>query len=128
MILSFEYNICPDLTISNTFADGLLSSKKFGVIKQSDSPNGYIALNSDTPLNFTTIDIDKISHVVQDLKLDGDTLTGQISVLNTPFGNILKRVFHTVRFVPPFTGERSNDKFSITGILYIDAIHQHLCN
>lgn len=88
----------------------------------------YTPLNSDTPLNFTTIDIDKISHVVQDLKLDGHTLTGQISVLNTHFGNILKQIFHTVRFVPAFVGERSNDKFSITGILYIDAIPQHSCN
>lgn len=93
-----------------------MSSKKFGVIKQSDS------------FNFATIDIDKFSHVVQDLKLDGHTLTGQISVLNTPFGTILKQVFHTVRFVPAFAGKHSNVKFSITGILYIDAIPQHSCN
>lgn len=85
-------------------------------------------LNCNTSLKFTTIDINKISHVVQDLKLDGHTLTGQTSVLNTPFGNILKQIFHTVRFVPAFTGERSSDKFSITGILYIDAIPQHSCN
>jgi hypothetical protein len=68
--------------------------RNFALLNNQIYPNEvYMSLNSDTPLNFTTIDIDKISHVVQDLKLDGHTLTGQISVLNIPFGNILKQIF-----------------------------------
>lgn len=51
-------------------------------------------------LNFTnTIDLDKVSHTINNLRIHNDTLIGEITPLNTPCGNILSEIL-------PFTSFR----------------------
>lgn len=40
----------------------------------------------DTP----SINLDRVSHMIKDLRMEGDDFVGKAEVINTPFGNIVK--------------------------------------
>lgn len=53
------------------------------------------------------VDISEASHVLKNLRLEGNYLCGDIEILNTPFGNILRESFGSVSFPASFMGSVS---------------------
>jgi hypothetical protein len=41
-------------------------------------------------INTANVDLDRVSHVVENLRVDGDVLKGEVRILDTPMGKIMK--------------------------------------
>jgi hypothetical protein len=55
--------------------------------KESRSLFGTLGMTNDS-----IIHLSEVSHLIKDLKMDGDYMVAEIEVLNTPYGNILKKL------------------------------------
>lgn len=53
----------------------VLKNRAFGELGHPDTPS---------------INLDRVSHMIKDLRLEGDDFIGKAEIINTPFGNIVK--------------------------------------
>ena len=69
------------------------------------------------------VNLRNVSHIIEDLEITGEELTGTITILDTPAGKILKENFDKYVFRPRSTGNiQENKVVSITKLFTFDAI------
>ena len=76
--------------------------------------------------NVVDIDLKNVSHKISELKIEDNSVVGEIEILDTPSGNKLKDILDQVVFRPRGTGN-INDKGEVENfkIISFDAISKH---
>lgn len=77
----------------------------------------------DLPSDFEIIKFKNVSHLIENIRLEGNLVIANIRVLNTECGNLLKEVLDGVVFRPRSTGTIDSDgNVTIDKLISIDAI------
>lgn len=64
-------------------------SKAVAAVQQKIAEGNYVCGELNHPDNLS-IDLKNVSHIITELKMDGDNAVGKCKILNTPMGNIAK--------------------------------------
>ena len=56
------------------------------------------------PNDYETVDINNVSHSIHNIRIINEGITGEIRLLNTPMGNICKKIKHDICVRPRMKG------------------------
>lgn len=82
-----------------------------GIFGELDHPNG------------ATVNLDRVSHIITELYMEGNNVIGRAKLLNTPMGLIAKALYESGRRVGISTrgGGRLNESGEVSGFTFITA-------
>lgn len=70
----------------------------------------------------TSVNLNKVSHTVDNLRIEGDLLVGDITILHTPQGEQLSKILSACVFRPTGTGVIRNGIVTDYHLISIDAV------
>lgn len=80
-------------------------------------------LGESTGTNPTNIDLNDLAFLVENVRMEGEAVVGDMKILDTPSGRILEATTPAFRFVPAGTGLVDDDmKISDYEFLCVDAV------